>query len=63
MKCAEERRNLISKPSITLEVSIKSIRTFETTMKDNTHYKDASEIRTGVYHEVAAKNNTMHKMW
>ena len=56
MKCAEERRNLISKPSLTLKVAIESIRTYKVTMKDNTHYKDTSEIRSGVYPEVTAKN-------
>ena len=48
VKCAE-RRNLISKPSLTLKVAIESIRTYEATMKDNTRYKDASEIRAWVY--------------
>ena len=55
MKCAEER-NLISKPSLALKVAIESIRTYEATIKDNTRYKDAREIRAGVYHEVTAKN-------
>ena len=56
MKCEEEIRNLINKPSLTLKVAIESIRTNEATMKDSTRYKEASEIRTGVYHKVAAKN-------
>ena len=49
----------MSKPSVslTLKVAIESIRTYEATMKDNTRYKDASEIRAGVYHEVIPKNN------
>ena len=47
MKCAEERRNHISKPSLTLKVAIESIRTYKASMK-NTRYKDTSEIRAGV---------------
>ena len=49
MKCAEERRNLINKPILILKVTIESIRTYKATMKDNTRYKDASEIRAGLY--------------
>ena len=55
MKCAEER-NLINKPSLTLKVAIESRRTNEATRKDNAQLKEASEIRAGAYHEVAAKN-------
>ena len=49
MKSAEEIRNFISKPNLTLKVAIESMRTYEATTKDNTRYKDASEIRAGVY--------------
>ena len=64
MKCAEKRRNLISKPSLTQKIVIENIRAYEATIKDNTHYKDTREIRAGVYHEVTAKKQkTMHKMW
>ena len=56
MMCAEERRNLITKPSVILQVAIESIRTYEETIKDNTRYKDTSVIRDVVYYEVTAKN-------
>ena len=61
MKCAEERRNLISKPNLTLKVSIESIRTYKAIMKENTCYKGA---RARVYNEVRAqKQKIMQKMW
>ena len=51
IRISEERRNLISKPSITLKIAIESIRTYEATIKDNTRYKDLCETI-----EIAAKN-------
>lgn len=52
LKCSDERRNLISKPNLTLEIAIESIRAYEATTKNNTRYKDASETKAGVYHEI-----------
>ena len=44
IKCVEERKNLISKLSLTLKVAIESIRSYKANMKDDTHYKNASGI-------------------
>ena len=52
LKCSDERRNLISKPNLTLEIAIENIRAYEATTKNNTRYKDASEMKAGVYHEI-----------
>ena len=37
MRSREERRNWISKLSLTLKIAIESIWTYEAAMKDNTH--------------------------
>ena len=52
LKCSDERRNLISKANLTLEIAIENIRAYEATTKNNTRYKDASEMKAGVYHEI-----------
>ena len=52
LKCSDERRNLISKPNLTLEIAIENIRAYEATTKNNMRYKDASEMKAGVYHEI-----------
>ena len=52
LKCSDERRNLISKPNLTLEIAIENIRAYEATTKNNTRYKDASEMKAGVYHKI-----------
>ena len=54
-KGTEERRNF-SKPNLTLKLAIESIRAYKVTIKDDTCYKDASEIRARIYHEITAKN-------
>lgn len=56
LRSADERRNLIAKPDLTLKSAIESIRAYEITTKDNSRYKDANEGRNGVYHEVSTKN-------
>ena len=62
----QRKEETISKPRLTLKVAIKNIRMYVATIKDNKRYKDTSEIRTEVYHEVAAvkkkKKKTMHMM-
>ena len=62
MRNSEERRNLISKLSLTLEIASESIRTYEASMKDNTGYKDLYETKDGIIHEIATKNKTVQKM-
>ena len=52
LKCLDERRNLISKPNLTLEIAIENIRAYEATTKNNTRYKDASKMKAGVCHEI-----------
>ena len=56
LKCSDERRNLISKPNLTLEIAIENIRAYEATTKNNTRYKDANEMKVGVYHEIEMRN-------
>ena len=63
MRSSEERRNLISKPSLTLNISIESIRTYEATMKENTRYKGLCETKNGIIHEIAAKNKRQCRRW
>ena len=52
---SEERRNLMSKPSLTLKIAMESIQTYDATKKDNTHYKDLCETKDGIIHQIAAK--------
>ena len=52
LKCSDERRNLISKPNLTLEIALENIRAYEATTRNNTRYKDASEMKAVVYHEI-----------
>ena len=54
MRSSEERRNLISKHSLTLKIAIESIRMFEVTMKDNKRYKDLYETKDGIILEIVA---------
>ena len=56
LRNSEERRKFVSKQSLTVKIAIESIRTYEATMKDNTHYKDLCETKDGIIHEIAAKN-------
>ena len=59
LKCSDERRNLISKPNLTLEIAIENIRAYKATTKNNTRYKDASEMKAGVYHEIEMRRTKL----
>ena len=43
LKCSKERRNLISKPKLTLKTAMESIRTYKVKTKDNVCHKETNE--------------------